>query len=728
MSEGGTFPTAPQVVRRERVEAGLAPGPGRYLNRELSWLEFNRRVLEEAHNPANPLLERCRFLAIFESNLDEFYMVRVSGLIEQVEGGVIETSPDGLGPEEQLVRIADTVRPLRRLAAELWLEELQPRLAEGGIQVVEWDELTSRQQGGLRRWFLREVFPVCTPLVLDPAPSVPFISNRSLNLAVVVEGGDETRLARVKIPTVVPRAVRVGRQGYVFVPLESIVREHLGSLFPDVPLAGASRFRVIRDADIEIRELEAGDLIDMIEETIRRRRFGDPVRLDVGEETPPAVRDRLTRLLGLTERDVHVLPGLLGFDLLAELAELPEAALRWPSYRPHAPEPLCHAEELFAAVRRSDVLVHHPFDSFAPVEQLVRAAATDPAVIGIKQTLYRVGSESPVVEALLAAAEAGKQVAVMVELKARFDESNNLGWARALERAGAHVTFGFPELKTHAKLCLVVRREEGGIRTYAHLATGNYNPTTARVYTDLGLFTCDPEITQDALELFNFLTGVSNQRQYRKLLVAPLTLRSEVLRRIHRERDHAAAGRPAHVIFKLNALADPEMIDALYEVAQAGARVDLIVRGICCLRPGVPGLAEGIRVISVVGRFLEHSRVYWFENGGEPEVFIGSADLMTRNLDRRVETLVPVTAAVLVRHLRDGILTAYLRDTRNAWEMRPDGRYRRRSPCGGEASFCAQEWLLAHPSTAILAADTFLRSLAAPSTSGSEGEGGVGEG
>lgn len=711
MAEQGPTRTAAQTLpRTARPSPGgpIAPplaGPARFLNRELSWLEFNRRVLEEGRNPANPLLERCRFLAIFESNLDEFYMVRVSGLIEQVEGGVIETSPDGLGPEEQLARIAETVRPLRRLAAQLWMHELRPRLAEAGVRVVEWEELTSRQQGELRRWFLREVFPVCTPLVLDPAPSMPFISNRSLNLAVLVDdGGEQSRLARVKIPTVVPRAVRVAGEGHVVVPLETVVREHLQHLFPDVPLAGAARFRVVRDADFEIRELEAGDLTDMIEETIRRRRFGDPVRLDVGEEMPVAVRDRLARLLRLASRDVHVVPGLLGFDLLAELADLPEASLRWPTHKAFVPEALSRGEDLFAAIRRTDILVHHPFDSFLPVEEFVRSAATDPQVIGIKQTLYRVGTQSPVVESLLDAAEAGKQVAVMVELKARFDESNNLGWARALERAGAHVTYGFPDLKTHAKLCLVVRREGDGIRTYGHLATGNYNPTTARLYTDLGLFTCDPEITQDMLELFNFLTGVSYQRHYRKLLVAPLTLRSELLRRLRRERDHAAANRPARLVFKLNALTDPEIIDALYEAAQAGAAVDLLVRGICCLRPGIPGLSEGIRVVSVVGRFLEHSRVYWFENGGAPEVLIGSADLMTRNLDRRIETLVPVTQPALVRHLRDGILAPYLADTRNAWTMRGDGHYRRRRAGRGEADFCAQEWLLAHPSTAATAA------------------------
>ncbi|HEV7734181.1 MAG TPA: polyphosphate kinase 1 [Candidatus Binatia bacterium] len=688
--------------RRASGQAAL----GRYVNRELSWLEFNRRVLDEAADAKTPPLERCRFLSIFESNLDEFYMVRVSGLIEQVESGVLEPSADGLAPEEQLQRIAAAVMPLRRTASELWTRELRPALAEAGLEMLDWEELSGRQQTKLRRWFEREVFPVCTPLVLDPAPSVPFISNRSLNLAVLVQDGtDEPTLARVKIPSVLPRAVRVGRRGHVYVLLEDVIRQHLEHLFPDVPLAGTFRFRVVRDADIEIRELEAGDLIDMIEETIRRRRFGDPVRLDVGQETPPEVRDRLATLLGLDPLNVCTVDGLLGFDVLGALADMPLPALRWPVHKPFLAPQLARSDDLFAAVRRGDVLVHHPFDAFRTIEELVGAAARDPDVIAIKQTLYRVGAESPIVEALLEAAEAGKQVAVMVELKARFDESNNLVWARALERAGAHVTYGFSELKTHAKLCLVVRRESGGIRTYAHIGTGNYNPSTARVYTDLGLFTCDPEITQDILELFNFLTGISRQRHYRTLLVAPVNLRAEVLHRLQREAEHATEGRPAHVILKLNSLTDPETIDALYEVAAAGAQVDLIVRGVCCLRPGTPGLSERIRVRSIVGRFLEHSRILWFENGGEPEVLIGSADMMSRNLDRRIETLVPVTRPELVRHLRDGILDRYLADSHNAWVMGPDGTYHRATPPAGEPPFSAQDWLLTHSSSTVVRLD-----------------------
>ncbi len=683
--------------------AAPAPDPDRYLNRELSWLEFDRRVLAEATNPANPPLERCRFLSIFESNLDEFYMVRVSGLIEQMQGGVVEVSPDGLGPEDQLARVAATLAPMRRAASEAWTGQLAPLLAQSGVEIVRWETLNGRRQAELRRWFEREVFPVCTPLVLDPAPSVPFISNRSLNLAVLIdEGSAGTKLARVKIPTVLSRLVRVGRRGHTFVLLEDVIRQHLSYLFPHVPLAGAFRFRVVRDADIEIRELEAGDLIDMIEETIRRRRFGDPVRLDVGEEMPDVVRDRLTRLLDVDAREVFRVDGLLGFDVLDALADLPIPALRWPPHKPHAADALATSDDLFQAMREGDVLVHHPFDSFQPVEAMVRAAASDPAVIGIKQTLYRVGERSPIVEALLEAAEAGKQVAVMVELKARFDESKNLVWARALERAGAHVTYGFTELKVHAKLCLVVRREAGRLRTYAHLGTGNYNPTTARLYTDLGLFTCDPAITQDVLELFNFLTGVSRQRSYRRLVVAPLNVRAEILQRARRERDHARAGRPARLVFKMNSFTDPELIDVVYEAAAAGTKVDLLVRGMCSLRPGVRGLSETVRVVSVVGRFLEHSRIFWFENGGEPEALIGSADLMRRNLDRRVETLVPIAQPALVRHLYDGILRPYLEDTANAWEMSPDGSYRRREPPPGGTPFSAQEWLLSHPSTATL--------------------------
>jgi polyphosphate kinase len=697
-------PKARRATVPEIVPTAFADRPSqRYLNRELSWLEFNRRVLAEAANPANPPLERCRFLAIFESNLDEFYMVRVSGLVEQIEGGVVETSPDGLTPEDQLARIAETVTPMRRMAADVWTREVSPLLAASGVEILSWTALNGRRQANLRRWFEQEVFPVCTPLVLDPAPSVPFISNRSLNLAVLIDEGSEGRkLARVKIPTVLPRVVPIGRRDHAFVLLEDVIRQHLHLLFPDVPLAGAYRFRVVRDADIEIRELEAGDLIDMIQETIRRRRFGDPVRLDVDAETPDDVRARLTRLLDVDARNVHRVEGLLGFDVLEEIANLPVPALRWPPHKPHAVEALSRSEELFQTLRAGDVLVHQPFDSFNSVETMVSAAASDPAVVGIKQTLYRVGDRSPIVEALLEAAEAGKQVAVMVELKARFDESKNLTWARALERAGAHVTYGFTELKVHAKLCLVVRREAGGLRTYAHVATGNYNPQTARLYTDLGLFTADPEITQDLLELFNFLTGVSRQRSYRKLLVAPLNLRAELLRRFRREREHARAGRPARLVFKLNSFTDPELIDAVYDVAAAGVRVDLLVRGICCLRPGVPGLSENVRVTSVVGRFLEHSRIFWFENGGEAEGLIGSADLMGRNLDRRIETLVPVTRPALVRHLYDGILRVYLDDTVNAWEMAPDGTYQRRMPAPNAAPFSSQEWLLLHPSTASL--------------------------
>ncbi len=669
----------------------------RYFNREASWLQFNRRVLAEAKNPDNPLLERLKFLAIFESNLDEFYMVRVSGLIEQYESGVVELSADGLTPNEQLALITAEAHPLRQEAALLWEQELRPLLAEQGVSIVPYKGLSDVKRHDLDRLFREEIFPVCTPLILDPAPSVPFISNRSLNLAVVL--ADESggaKLARIKIPDVTPRAIRVSKRRHEYVLLEDVIRHNLAQLFPGVTIVSAHMFRVVRDADIEIRELEAGDLIESIEQTIRLRRFGDPVLLEVDSEMPDEVMRKLMHLLELDIDDTIRVAGLLGFDVFWQLAAIDKPSLRYRAHHPYLAEHLGSHRALFAAIAESDVLVHHPFDSFRSVEELVASAAQDPKVIGIKQTLYRVGRESPIVESLLKAAEAGKQVAVLVELKARFDESNNLVWARALERAGVHVTYGFTELKTHCKLCLVVRREDEGIRTYAHIGTGNYNPSTARLYTDLGLFTADPEITQDVAELFNFLTGFSKQRNYRRLLVAPFNLRSGLLERIERETTAARKGGAARIIMKLNSLVDPELVDALNEAAEAGVRVDLIIRGICCLRP-----RAGIHVVSVVGRFLEHSRVVYFENGGAPEVWLGSADLMRRNLDRRVEVMAPVRIPAQIAYLRDIFLTKYLEDSTNAWMLQPDGTYLRRNAGKGKP-FSAQAYFMLNPTTRTL--------------------------
>lgn len=667
-------------------------GEARFLNRELSWLQFNRRVLEEAVNAHNPLLERLKFLAIFESNLDEFYMVRVSGLIEQFESGVLATSPDGLTPNEQLLAIARTALPQRQRAARVLNEEIRPLMEESGIFVRRYPDLSVKRKKTLDAYFTSEVFPLITPLVLHPAPNVPFISSRSLNLAVLLsDGGTETRLARVKIPEGLNRFVRIGRRKWEFIRLEDLIAHNLASLFPGVEILGAWPFRVVRDADVETREIEAADLMASIEETLRLRRFGAPVLLQCASTTPAEVRELLMSLLELEETDVFPLDGILGFEALYELARIDKPDKRFQPFVPHATEALS-GNALYETIRQGDVLVHHPYDSFRAVEEFFASAAKDPAVVGIKSTLYRVGTESPVVESLLEAAEAGKQVAATVELRARFDESNNLGWARVLEQAGVHVTYGFPEMKTHTKLCLTVRREPSGIRRYAHIGTGNYNPTTARLYTDLGVFTDDEAVCQDISELFNYLTGFSKQTTYRKLLVAPVNLRQSMLERIRRE---TRLKREGKIVFKLNALVDPEMIEALYAAAAAGVKIDLIVRGVCCLRPGVPGLSEGIRVISIVGRLLEHSRVYWFGNGGSPEVLIGSADLMRRNLDRRIETLLPIDDPAICTYLKTHVLDVGLRDNVRAWELQSDGTYVRIKD--GEKPFDSQAYLMSRP-------------------------------
>lgn len=683
--------------RTSKIDSGFAD---RYVNRELSWLEFNRRVLAEAANPANPLLERAKFLSIFESNLDEFYMVRVSGLIEQVEGGYAELTPDGLSPREQLQLIYECALPMRRDAGDLLVHELLPQLEQAGIAIRKFGDLTNRQRDDLQDYFRRDVFPICTPLILHPNPSVPFISNRSLNLAVILkEGPSQFRLARVKIPTILPRLIPIQNRRTEFVLLEDLVANNLPYLFPGVEIENSHLFRIIRDADVEIRALEAADLVATIEATLQKRRFGDPVRIDLQPNMPEDVHRLLLRILELDPTDEFSLQGHLGLEFLYELTKIDRGTLKYPVFQPYLNEAHGNSKALFDSIRKSDIFLHQPFDSFAPVEVFVKSAVEDPAVIGIKQTLYRVGSESPIVESLLEAAEDGKQVAVMVELKARFDESNNLIWSKALERAGAHVSYGFHELKTHAKLCLIVRRESNGLRTYAHVGTGNYNPATGRHYTDFGLFTDDSDITQDIAELFNFLTGFSKQSTYRKLLVAPLNLREGIIDRIDREKSIHQKKGGGRIIFKLNSLVDPETIDSLYEASQAGVSIDLIVRGICCLRPGVKGLSENIRVTSIVGRFLEHSRGYYFGNGGSPELYIGSADLMRRNLDRRIEVLAPVERASIVKTVHDEVLSVCLKDNMRAWNLLPDGRYERKSPGKGEAPFESQTYLVQNPTS-----------------------------
>jgi polyphosphate kinase len=662
--------------------------PNQYFNRELSLLEFNRRVLEEALDEHNPLLERLKFLSIFNSNMDEFFMIRVSGIREQVKAGVSERSPDGMTPSEEMSAIRMMAISLFEVQSAFFLGTLRPALAKEGIHIVDYEDLSDEQKLGLRDYFENIVFPVSTPLAVDPGHPFPHISNLSLNLAVELQDpGGQRHFARVKVPNVLPRLVPLpaspgdGRRSpTTYVWLEQVLAANLGALFPQMYLLEVHPFRVIRDADLEIQELEADDLLETVERSLARRRFGSAVALFVNRGMPDHLRSLLIENLELDDNDVYTTEGPLGLSNLLDLHSLDRPNLKDMPFTPRIPRALRETGNLFNAIQRGDILLHHPFDSFNPVVDFIRTAAADKDVLAIKQTLYRVGSRSPIVEALLEAAEAGKQVAVLVELKARFDEENNIEWARALEQAGVHVTYGLIGLKTHCKVALVVRKEGEGIRRYVHLGTGNYNPTTARLYTDMGLFTCRAEIGADVSELFNYLTGYSKQTKYRKLLVAPITLRSGLLALIEREIKRHREHHDGRLIFKMNGLVDPACIEALYRASQVGVQIDIIVRRMCCLRPGLPRVSKNIRVTSVVGRFLEHSRIYYFHNGGKEEVLMGSADLMPRNLDNRVETLFPVEDEGIRNYLVHDVLEAYLRDTAKARILRPDGSYARIKP------------------------------------------------
>ena len=671
------------AVAQETTKETPAVGPEAYFNRELSWLDFNWRVLHEALNPRQPLLERLKFLAISDSNLDEFFMVRVSGLLGEFEAGVSTRTPDGRTPAEELSAVRHGVLAMMDEQRRV-LERLLPELSEQDVQVLAYDELSEGQRRSLKAYFEREVFPVCTPLAIDPAQAFPFISNLSFNLLVVLRDPEGLRkLARLKVPPF-PRLLPVRERsigGQRFVWLEDLLSHHLDMLFPDLVIEESYPFRVLRDADFEIREIEAGDLLERVRAGLQLRRFGEAVALQVDEAMPAELRLLLAQHLELTNDDVYPLVGRLGLTDLMQLLELDLPDLKDEPFVPRVPPVLAASKDIFAAIREGDILLHHPFDAFEPVIDLLNQAANDPHVLAIKQTLYRVGLHSPVVEALRSAVDQGKQVAVLLELKARFDEENNIGWAEELERAGVHVMYGFAGLKTHCKLALIVRREPDGIRRYVHVGTGNYNRTTARLYTDVGLLTCREEVGADASDVFNFLTGYSGQTRYRTLLVAPVNLRQGLKQRIEREVAAHREHRHGRLLFKLNALTDPDLIDALYAASQAGVQVDLLVRGICCLRPGVPKLSENIRVFSLVGRFLEHSRIFSFHNGGEEEVLMGSADVMQRNLDYRVEVLAPVADAGIRRQLMT-ILEGYLADTRQTYELGPDGSYTRRTVSG----------------------------------------------
>jgi polyphosphate kinase len=672
------------------------------INRELSWLEFNRRVLQEAQDPTNRLLERAKFLAIFATNLDEFFMIRVAGLHDQVAADVTQAGPEGMLPAQTLELVMQGVRALQSEHLRTWQEDVKPALMARGICVLDWHALNEEQRALASSYFHRHVFPILTPLAIDLAHPFPHISNLSLSLAVVIQG-EHGRLhyARVKVPPSLPRLVLLTQCqdndncARCFTWLDQIIAAHIDTLFPGQEVIGTYAFRVTRDADIEIQEDEANDLRTTVERSIKDRRFGRVVRLEVVHDMPEDVCSLLEHNLGLSAQDVFYLEGPLDLSCLWELHRLPMPDLKDPPLNPRLPADLANGQDLFERIRSGDVLLHHPYDAFTPVVEFVRAAARDPNVLAIKQTLYRVGKNSPIVEALKEAVMNGKQVAVLVELKARFDEENNIQWTRALEEVGVHVVYGLPGYKVHAKMCLVVRREQNGeICRYVHLSTGNYNVDTARVYTDLGLFTCNPEIGQDASELFNNLTGYFKQKCYRRLLVAPVSLRQRLSELIEREISLHQEHGGGHLIFKVNQLVDPAMIQLLYRASQVGVRVDLLVRGMCSLRPGVPGLSKNIRVVSIVGRFLEHSRVYYFRNNGAEEIYVGSADLMERNLDRRVETVYPILDPAIRQRIKTEVLELGLADNVKARELRPDGSYVFVTPKPGEPLINSQLRLL----------------------------------
>jgi polyphosphate kinase len=691
------------------------PTPALYLNRELSWLEFNARVLHEAMDERTPLLERLKFLAIFSTNLDEFFMVRVAGLRRQVAAGVQLSGPDAISPQEVLDRIHLRVAELSARQREILHQVVLPQLAERGVRLVGMGDLTQAEWATVDQFFESQVFPVLTPLAVDPGHPFPYISNLSLSLAVRLrdpETGVE-QFARVKVPKSLPRWVSFGRPHH-FVPMEDVIGANLGALFPGMDIVGWHAFRVTRYSDLDLGSIEENeDLLSTIEEQVFRRRFGEVVRLEVQGGMPAELRELLATELHdvddpvapLSARDVHDGGPLLELGDLMTLAGLDLPELHDRPFTPLTPLELRdESRSFFDVIRERDILVHHPFDSFpATVERFLEEAAQDPNVLAIKLTLYRTSGETAIVRALSEAAQAGKQVAVLVELQARFDEANNITWARTLESFGVHVTYGLPGLKTHSKIALVVRREPEGIRRYVHIGTGNYNSKTARFYTDIGLFSCSPSLGADLTDLFNLLTGYSRQRLYRKLLVAPANMRARFMELIARETAHARAGKPARIIAKMNALVDVDVINALYDASRAGVQVDLVIRGICCLRPGLPGTSETIRVISVIGRFLEHSRIWHFHNDGQPEYFIGSADWMPRNLDRRVEVVVPVEDAAHHARLKK-VLDTCVADNRQAWELRADGSYVQRQPAAGEpergthAALLRESWGMARAS------------------------------
>ncbi|MGA3056906.1 MAG: polyphosphate kinase 1 [Candidatus Limnocylindrales bacterium] len=684
----GTQVTA--IVRRTATRAAStgreAGSKFPYINRELSSLEFNRRVLYEARDTRNPLLERVKFLAIFASNMDEFFQIRVSGLMEQAEAHAAPTTPSEKPAFEQLAAIRKRFSELLDEQSEVF-ERVCSELSAAGIHLVDYADVPEHHER-LRQRFTDEIYPVLTPLAVDPGHPFPYISTLSLSVAIRMEDPDEQeeRFARVKVPPVLPRFIQVAPSKFILI--EQVIAANLDMLFSGMTILETHLFRVTRDADLELQEDEADDLMIALEKELRRRRFGDAVRLEVDQAMPASMRRILEKGVGVDPADCYETPGMLDHTGLWQIAGLDRPDLKLPPYSPVVPPRLVPPDEgepadVFAAIRNGDILVHHPYESFAAsTQRFIAQAASDPDVLSIKMTLYRTSGDSPIVRELIAAAERDKQVVVLVEIKARFDEEANIVWARKLEQAGAHVVYGLVGLKTHSKTVLVVRREGSGLRRYVHIGTGNYNSGTARLYTDFGLLSCRPELGADVSDLFNVLTGLSRQRDFRRLIVAPMNLRTWILEMIDREKGHARAGRPARIILKLNSIVDPACIAALYAASQAGVKVDLIIRGICSLWPGVPNVSEGIRVRSIVGQYLEHSRVFHFANDGNPEWYIGSADLMERNLDRRVEALVPIEDPE-ARHRIQAALEVMLSDDRRSWQLGPDGAYRRTEELSG---------------------------------------------
>jgi polyphosphate kinase len=686
-----------RVVPPSDVDPGDLKNSALYINRELSWLEFNQRVLAQALDPAHPLLERVKFLAISASNLDEFFMIRVSTTQKNLRQGIEEIAPDGLNTQEQLDAMRERGVAMLREIETCW-DQLRALLEAEKIVFVEPAVWTPEIRDYLHTYFSREICPVLTPLAFDPGHPFPLISNLSKNFAVVVRHAGRTKFARVKVPDVLPRFVPVPAalspaKTLSFVFVEDVIRANIHELFPGTQVKGAHLFRLVRNADLDIQQAEADDLLETVETSLRQLRHSAIALLQVGSDMPARVLNILIENFGASEELVERTDGRMGFADWMQLTKIHRPELKDAPFSARALWRLDEDPEvIFDQIRYQDQFVHHPYQSFGSVEAFLRAAVTDTHVVAIKMTLYRIGPNSPLIELLIQAAEAGKQVAVLVELKARFDERNNIIWAKQLEAHGIHVVYGFADIKTHAKLCMVVRQEPDGVQTYLHTGTGNYNPGTSKVYTDIGLFTADRDIVADASEIFNYLTGYSSQKEFRALMVAPVQLRTRLSELIAREAEHARAGREARIIVKVNAVTDDQMIRILYKASQAGVSIDMIVRGICSLRPGVPGISDTIRVRSIVGRFLEHSRIYWFLNGGHEEMYIGSADLMERNLDRRVETLTPIRDTEILEHLRDVVLASYLRDTDRAWVLDAAGAYTR--PETGSGAFNAQDFLL----------------------------------